>query len=37
MLTGTTKVNVHILNTNDKDPFFEPVFQRAEVSRRWKM
>lgn len=31
-LTGTTTVAISVLNSNDKDPVFEPATQRAEVS-----
>ncbi|XP_067010919.2 cadherin-87A [Anabrus simplex] len=31
-LTGTTTVTVSVLNSNDKDPVFEPPTQRAEVT-----
>ncbi|GFG39325.1 hypothetical protein Cfor_05830, partial [Coptotermes formosanus] len=31
VLTGTTTVTVMVLNSNDKDPYFDPSTQRAEV------
>ncbi|KAK7790843.1 hypothetical protein R5R35_010718 [Gryllus longicercus] len=31
-LTGTTTVSITVLNSNDKDPVFDPPTQRAEVS-----
>lgn len=31
-LTGTTELTVHVINVNDKRPYFTPVTQRAEVS-----
>nr|CAD7588330.1 unnamed protein product [Timema genevievae] len=31
-LTGTTTLTVNIVNSNDKDPYFLPPTQRAEVS-----
>ncbi|XP_041988772.1 cadherin-87A [Aricia agestis] len=31
-LTGTTELTVHVINVNDKRPYFTPVIQRAEVS-----
>jgi len=31
VLTGTTTLTVTILNSNDKDPYFDPSTQRAEV------
>ncbi|XP_063226687.1 cadherin-87A isoform X2 [Bacillus rossius redtenbacheri] len=30
-LTGTTTVTINVLNSNDKDPYFYPATQRAEV------
>uniref|UniRef100_A0A8D8SJI2 Cadherin-87A n=2 Tax=Cacopsylla melanoneura TaxID=428564 RepID=A0A8D8SJI2_9HEMI len=30
-LTGTTTVNIVLLNVNDKEPYFTPTTQRAEV------
>jgi hypothetical protein len=32
VLTGTTTLTVTVLNSNDKDPYFDPSTQRAEVS-----
>lgn len=32
ILTGTTTVTVSVINSNDRDPFFDPSTQRAEVS-----
>ncbi|KAJ8718783.1 hypothetical protein PYW07_016339 [Mythimna separata] len=31
-LTGTTELTVHVINVNDKKPYFTPGIQRAEVS-----
>ncbi|KAL0881320.1 hypothetical protein ABMA27_001201 [Loxostege sticticalis] len=31
-LTGTTELTVHVINVNDKKPYFTPPIQRAEVS-----
>ncbi|XP_073952760.1 cadherin 87A [Choristoneura fumiferana] len=31
-LTGTTELTVHVVNVNDKKPYFTPSIQRAEVS-----
>ncbi|XP_026727127.1 cadherin-87A [Trichoplusia ni] len=31
-LTGTTELTVHVINVNDKKPYFTPSIQRAEVS-----
>ncbi|XP_063827722.1 cadherin-87A [Ostrinia nubilalis] len=31
-LTGTTELTVHVINVNDKKPYFTPAIQRAEVS-----
>ncbi|KAG6448204.1 hypothetical protein O3G_MSEX005352 [Manduca sexta] len=31
-LTGTTELTVHVINVNDKRPYFTPSVQRAEVS-----
>ncbi|KAJ4434750.1 hypothetical protein ANN_23319, partial [Periplaneta americana] len=31
VLTGTTTLTVTVLNSNDKDPYFDPSTQRAEV------
>lgn len=31
-LTGTAELTVHVLNVNDKKPYFTPTIQRAEVS-----
>ncbi|XP_047099103.1 cadherin-87A [Schistocerca piceifrons] len=31
-LTGTTTLTISIINSNDRDPFFEPSTQRAEIS-----
>jgi hypothetical protein len=31
-LTGTTELTIHVINVNDKKPFFTPPVQRAEVS-----
>ncbi|XP_045514372.1 cadherin-87A [Pieris brassicae] len=31
-LTGTTELIVHVINVNDKKPYFTPPIQRAEVS-----
>lgn len=31
-LTGTTELTVHVINVNDKRPYFTPSIQRAEVS-----
>ncbi|XP_072929429.1 cadherin-87A [Epargyreus clarus] len=31
-LTGTTELTVHVINVNDKKPYFTPSVQRAEVS-----
>ena len=32
VLTGTTTLTITVLNSNDKDPYFDPSTQRAEVS-----
>ena len=37
MLTGSTTVFVRVINTNDKNPFFEPAIQRAEVPKDAKI
>ncbi|PNF35261.1 hypothetical protein B7P43_G04794, partial [Cryptotermes secundus] len=31
VLTGTTTLTIMVLNSNDKDPYFDPATQRAEV------
>ncbi|KAJ0177573.1 hypothetical protein K1T71_006446 [Dendrolimus kikuchii] len=31
-LTGTTELTVHVINVNDKSPYFTPTTQRAAVS-----
>lgn len=33
MMTGSAMVYIYILNTNDKNPYFQPLLQRAEVIR----
>lgn len=30
-LSGSTTITINIVNSNDKDPYFTPVTQRAEV------
>jgi hypothetical protein len=30
-LTGTTTLTIMVLNSNDKNPYFNPATQRAEV------
>ncbi|XP_053605342.1 cadherin-87A isoform X2 [Plodia interpunctella] len=31
-LTGTAELTIHVINVNDKKPYFTPAIQRAEVS-----
>ncbi|XP_060802067.1 cadherin-87A [Amyelois transitella] len=31
-LTGTAELTVHVINVNDKKPYFTPTVQRAEIS-----
>lgn len=33
-LSGTATLTVNIMNSNDKDPYFTPATQHAEVSEK---
>lgn len=37
MLTGSTTVHINVINVNNKDPYFEPTFQRTEVPKDAKV